>query len=102
MEPRSPINRVHLSKSRLTAFQRGHEVGAIALQDHPDGVMIGEDGDLGRALAQTTKLIESGDRRPLFAATFSHEDVLVRVNPLIPSGDGWHMGLPGISCVAGC
>ena len=77
MEPPPPINRVHLSKSRLTAFeqcakrlwlevhkrelavfdedskaafQRGHEVGAIALRDYPDGVMIGEDGDLGRAL----------------------------------------------------
>jgi hypothetical protein len=118
LKPSSDAPRAYLSKSRLAAFeqcpkrlwlefhkcelaacqqdakaelQQGRQVGAIARLDYPDGVMIGEDGDLGRALQSTQDLVASSDRRPLFEATFSHEDVLVRVDLLIPSGDRWNI-----------
>ena len=31
------------------------------------------------------------DRRPLFEATFAYEDVLVRVDLLLPEADGWRI-----------
>ena len=47
-------------------FAGGHQVGDIAQQ-----------------------LIDSGADFPIFEATFRHEGVLVRVDVLIPDGDGW-------------
>ena len=43
------------------------------------------------ALEQTFELLFQADRRPLFGATFAYEDVLVRVDLLIPEADGWRI-----------
>jgi hypothetical protein len=104
-----------LSKSRITAFEQcplklwlsirrpelaiaddgaeirfatGHEVGEIACQLHPDGIMIEADPDLAQALRYTRERIEQGGSEPLFEATFEHDGVLVRVDVLIrdPAG----------------
>jgi hypothetical protein len=110
--------RTNLSKSRITAFEQcpkrlwlevyrrdllaftarseavfavGHAVGAISQAAYPDGIMIGPDDNLAKAIDMTTALLQSGDRRPLFEATFSYKDVLVRVDLLLPLEDGWHM-----------
>ena len=80
-----------VTTASASAFQVGHEVGTIACAAYPDGVMIAPDNDLRAALKQTSELIGSGIRRPLFEATFSHEDVLVRADLLIPDGQGWHL-----------
>jgi hypothetical protein len=38
---------------------------------------------------ETAELIEQGADYPIFEATFEHEGVLVRVDVLLPDGDGW-------------
>jgi len=105
-----------LSKSRLTAFRQcpkklwlevhrperkvespdvqaryavGHQVGAIAQQDYPQGVLIAPDNNLAQALAETPSALAQA--RPVFEATFQHGGVLVRADLLLPDGDGWHM-----------
>ena len=82
---------IHYDDARQAIFQTGHEVGSIAQQLHPDGVLIGHDDQLSLALEQTSELLFQADRRPLFEATFAYEDVLVRVDLLIPEADGWRI-----------
>lgn len=113
------LPRAFLSKSRLTSFEQcprrlwlevnrrdllstglgrgallqvGHQVGEIARHLTPGGVLIGHDDRLGEAVIETRERIAGGARDPLFEATFVHEDVLVRVDLLLPEGDdGWRI-----------
>ena len=106
-----------LSKSRITAFEQcpkklwlsvhkrdvaqsdpqselrfaaGHEVGAIACDLTPGGIMIEAQPNLTAALEQTSKLMADGHRHPIYEATFSHEGVLIQADILEPVGDdGW-------------
>jgi hypothetical protein len=73
----------------LRMFGVGHQVGAIARQQHPDGILIGSDDNLERAIVETEAALYA--RRPVFEATFSHHDVLVRADLLLPENDGWHL-----------
>jgi hypothetical protein len=41
--------------------------------------------------AQTRRLMEGGADFPIFEAAFRHENVLVRVDVMIPDGDGWRV-----------
>ncbi len=41
--------------------------------------------------AETRRLIEGGADFPIFEATFRHENVLVRVDVMIPVGDSWRI-----------
>ena len=72
-------------------FRVGHEVGAAACALYPDGIEI--DGNMGMAhAAEATALVMArASRVPLFEATFIHEGVAVRVDLMIPDGDGWHV-----------
>ena len=108
-----------LSKSRITAFEQcpkklwlsvhrrelaevqaqselrfaaGHEVGAIACELAPGGVMIEAQPDLKAALKQTSELLATGHRAPIYEATFSHDGVLIQADVLEPAGEnGWCM-----------
>lgn len=108
-----------LSKSRITAFEQcpkklwlsvhrrdlaethsqselrfagGHEVGAIACDLVPGGVMIEAQPDLKAALEQTSKLLAEGYKGPIYEATFVHDGVLVQVDILEPASAGaWKM-----------
>lgn len=108
-----------LSKSRITAFEQcpkklwlsvhrrelaevqaqselrfaaGHEVGAIACELAPGGVMIEAQPDLKAALKQTSELLAAGHRAPIYEATFAHDGVLIQADVLEPVGDsGWRM-----------
>ena len=95
-----PARGYGLSKSRITAFEQcpkklwlsvhkrdfaqpdpqselrfaaGHQVGAIACDLTPGGVMIEAQPNLAAALQQTAELIAEGHRRPIYEATFSHD-----------------------------
>lgn len=70
-------------------FATGHEVGELACSLMPTGVMIEAEPDLKAAVAQTRQLIDAGWSKPIFEATFEHEGVLVRVDVLSPTPDGW-------------
>ena len=82
---------IQYDAARRAVFQTGHEVGAIAQQLCPDGILIGHDDQLSLALQQTSEQLFSRDRRPLFEATFTYQDVLVRVDLLIPEAEGWRI-----------
>lgn len=69
-------------------FANGHAVGEIACALVDDGVMVEAIPDLQAALAATERLISSADR-PIFEATFAHDDVLVRVDVLEHDGGAW-------------
>ena len=70
-------------------FATGHEVGAIAQQvfGGPDGVEVPFSRNLGSMIAETRRLLESGG--PIYEATFRTENVLVRVDVLLPTAGGW-------------
>ena len=69
----------------------GHEVGALACALLSDGHMIEAHDGLATAAAETALLLARGWDRPLFEATFIHEDVLVRVDLMLPIEGGWHV-----------
>jgi CRISPR/Cas system-associated exonuclease Cas4 (RecB family) len=110
--------RTGLSKSRITLFEQcpkrlwlsvhrpeladeeravtagmavGHEVGALACALLPDGRMIEADRGLTAAVEETAALLAAGGDKPVFEATFAHEDVLVRVDLMIPAAGGWQV-----------
>jgi len=70
-------------------FATGHEVGTIAQQLYgtPDSVEIPFNRNLGMMISETQRLL--GGDAPIFEATFRCENVLVRVDVLLPDGDGW-------------
>ncbi|MFO0157500.1 MAG: DUF2779 domain-containing protein, partial [bacterium] len=77
--------------SAQSRFEVGHQVGALAQTQYPDGVLIAPDNNLTRALKDTTAELARSPRRVLFEATFQAADILVRADLLIPAKKGWHM-----------
>lgn len=71
-------------------FAFGNEVGAVARQLHPGGVLI-EGETLQDALQQTRTCLAETPRHPLFEATFDYDGTLVRADLLLPSGDDYRM-----------
>jgi hypothetical protein len=81
-----------LSEKALLAITKGNEVGEIAktIYGTPGWVEVEyQKNDVGAMLQQTQELLAQGADFPIFEATFQHEGVLVRVDVLIPDGDGW-------------
>ncbi len=70
-------------------FDAGHEVGRIAQELHPNGVLIDVD-DLSQAIKDTANALKN-DPRPIFEATFSVDSVLVSADLLLPDGDGYRL-----------
>lgn len=70
-------------------FDAGHFVGEIACRLHGAGVMVEVEPDLAAAVAATRALMEEDATRPIFEATFEHDNVLVRVDVLEPTAHGW-------------
>lgn len=85
----------HLAQPQDDAAERfavGHAVGAEACEQCPSGVMVNAIPNLSAAIATTRALLDAGDRKPIFEATFQHHGVLVRCDILQPEGeDGWHL-----------
>lgn len=70
-------------------FAAGHAVGEIACALYPGGVMVEAEPNLSAAVAETARLIAAGHPGPIFEATFEHKGVLVRVDVLSRTGEGW-------------
>src|SRR5690348_4969151 len=80
------------SAATQAAFAAGHEVGALACAAYADGIMIEANPDLMAAVRKTAELMQLEPPRPLFEATFQRDGVLVRVDIMVPAGDGrWHV-----------
>jgi hypothetical protein len=72
-------------------FRIGHEVGAAACALYPGGIEIDGSQGLTQAAEATAAGMARESRIPLFEATFIHQGVAVRVDLMIPDGDGWHV-----------
>lgn len=75
----------------IRSFRIGHEVGAVACSLYPDGLMIDASGGMAEAARATAEALRSPERRPIFEATFIHDNVVVRVDLLLPEANGWHV-----------
>jgi len=82
-----------VSAQTESSWARGHRVGDIAkrLYGAPQSVEIGFDRRVGLMLRQTRELIDGGADYPIFEASFRYEGVLVRVDVLVPDGNGWRI-----------
>ena len=80
-----------VSSKTLAAFKNGDVVGEIAKKIYgtADSVEIALQYDRSAMVRETQNLLENGADFPIFEATFEHEGVLVRVDVLLPDGDGW-------------
>ena len=77
------------SKARLAA---GNDVGAVACELHPEGVMVEAEPNLTAALETTAALLQLGHPGPIFEATFQHEGVLIRADIISRDGEGrWQL-----------
>jgi hypothetical protein len=72
-------------------FATGHQVGAVAQQLYGTADSVEVEFDFKRMEAETRRLVEGGANFPIFEATFRHENVLVRVDTMIPDADGWRV-----------
>ena len=65
----------------MAVFEQGHEVGRWAQKMFPGGVLIeaGHD-EIGKALQQTEQAVADKRHPAIFEATFTHDNVLARVD----------------------
>jgi hypothetical protein len=68
----------------------GTAVGEVFRSLYPNGVLI-DDDDLGDALDSTRTTLQTEPTRPIFEATFEANAVLVRVDMLAPSENGYQL-----------
>jgi len=80
-----------VSSQTESLFATGHQVGAIAQQLHGTEDSVEIEFDFKTMERETKRLIEGGADFPIFEGTFRHENVLVRVDVMIPDGDGWRV-----------
>jgi hypothetical protein len=73
------------------AFAAGNAVGDKAKEIYGtlDAVEIPFQRPMSKMVNETKALIDGGHRAPIFEATFQHLGVLVRVDVLLPDGEGW-------------
>ena len=78
-----------ISAATQAIFDAGHEVGKLATQLYPGGVLVAEDHLHHKgAVASTEKLLADISIPALFEAAFTYDDIRVRVDILVRAGDG--------------
>ena len=80
-----------VSAQTESLFATGHQVGDVAKQEYGTAESVEIAFDFKTMEAETRQLIDGGARLPIFEATFRHENVLIRVDVLLPDGDGWRV-----------
>ncbi len=75
---------MEVSEDTERIFAQGHAVGEVARDLEENGILIDTGSNLKHALQQTCECIQAGLTRPLFEATFSHDDILVKADILRP------------------
>ena len=87
----NPELRKESDASQQAVFNEGREVEQWAQKLFPGGVKVKYDGsDFKGKISQTQKLIESG-AKTIYEATFRHDDVLVMVDVLHRTDNGWEL-----------
>ena len=69
---------IHITPDQQKIFDMGHEVGALAQQRYPQGVLIENDFELHKAIDETTNQMANPDITTIFEATFTYKHVLIR------------------------
>ena len=80
-----------VSAQTESLFATGHQVVAVAQRLYGTADSVEVEFDFRRMEAETRRLVEGGANFPIFEATFRYENVLVRVDVMIPDGDGWRV-----------
>lgn len=80
-----------ISQSSEQKFSFGYQVGEVARQLYPDGIMIGHDDNLKLALEATQSSLKEHPDKPLFEATFECSGILVRADLMLPEGNKYCM-----------
>ncbi|MCH7917941.1 MAG: DUF2779 domain-containing protein [Planctomycetes bacterium] len=81
---------IALTEADLFRMKQGREVGELAQQLYPGGILIGETET--NAAAQVTQgLITGGNTDILFEATFQSEGFVAKADILKREPDGWHV-----------
>ncbi len=80
-----------ISAKTQSSFDVGNAVGAIAQEIYgtAGAVEIEFERPMRKMVSETARRIDEGFREPIFEATFQHRGVLIRMDILIPEGDGW-------------
>jgi hypothetical protein len=79
------------SSYQMGRMNTGSQVGDVARSLYPDGVLI-ESGSLSQDLQDTEQFLTDKKSRPLFEATFKASNILVKVDLLLPTDDGYELG----------
>ena len=80
-----------VSEEAERGHQIGYEVAEVARSLFPNGVLIEGEADLQSALDATRRAMQRFPDRPLYEATFQHDNVLVQADLLLPSPAGYRM-----------
>ena len=80
---------IEITSEQQKIFNTGHVVGELSQTFYPKGILIGHDFELNKAVEETTAHLANPDIETLFEATFEHEGVLVRVDLLHKSNNGF-------------
>jgi hypothetical protein len=79
-----------LDPATLALFRSGHLVGDLAQRQLPDGILVLAKPNVEAAIHRTRQLLAGS--RPIFEATFHHQDVIIRADILQPDGrGGWQL-----------
>jgi predicted RecB family nuclease len=71
-------------------IKAGNEVGVLARSLYPDGILINT-LNKSEALTLTKEIMAKQSNQPIFEAAFEANDVLVRVDLLIPEKEGYRL-----------
>jgi hypothetical protein len=83
LEVHQPELLSELDEQTIAVFEQGHEVGRWAQKKFPGGVLIEAGPDeIGKALKQTERAMTDKQCPAIFEATFTHDNVLARVDIL--------------------
>ena len=83
LEVHQPELAAEPDEQSMAVFEQGHEVGRWAQKMFPGGVLI-EAGpeEMGKALQQTEQAVADKQHPAIFEATFTHDNILARVDIL--------------------
>lgn len=79
------------SASQLAVFNVGYQVGDLALGLFPGGVMVPYDGLTAEEQLQKTREALASGEETIYEATFSHDNIFVKVDILHRGPDGWEL-----------
>ena len=88
------INRPELVKTSPSTerlFRMGHQLNDVVHNQFPGGILIDSDHALSGAIRETDYQLRTHPERPLFEATFSKHNVLIRADVLLREAGGFHL-----------